>query len=551
MTEVARELKEQVGPYRLIRAIGAGGSARIDLARIERAYNFQRHVVVKRPLEHLRGDPQVAASLRREARIGGRLRHPNLVAVLDAGMHDGYDYLVLEYIHGTSLRTLMQTEVGARVREVPIAVALGIAIDVARGLHDAHELNDESGSPLGLVHRDVSPGNVLLGLDGAVKLADFGIAKETRVATLSGSMHGTVTYMAPEQCRGHAFDRRADIFSIGVIFYELVTKQRLFWADNDVASLHRVLSGQVTPPRKIDAAISKPLEDIVMMAVAQDPQGRFGTAREFADALEALAAAEGHVIGARWIARTLEEVIGAKHAPWIPATTAVEPLHALPAGDAWEPATLREDEPAPEPSLVAVIEATAADAEPIDPAFGPHDPRVFEEGEVPSSPVVTARPQTAAKPRRRPWLVPAGVLAVGGGIAIGLIVATSNSETPPPRPPPLTRPALPPVHEVAPPALPPVQDTVQGTVGSDDIAIEPVDTTKPNPARRRHHHQTTTAHVGSGTGSAVSAPIPTPVDAGVAPLATGSGSGTKGPSEWKPDIFLPTDVGSNKRKNSP
>ena len=97
----------------------------------------------------------------------------------------------------------------------------------------------------------MSPGNVLLGLDGTVKLADFGIAKETRVATLSGSMHGTVTYMAPEQCRGHAFDRRADVFSLGVILYELVTGARLFWADNDVASLHRVLSGDVARPRKL------------------------------------------------------------------------------------------------------------------------------------------------------------------------------------------------------------------------------------------------------------------------------------------------------------
>ncbi|HEY6035611.1 MAG TPA: serine/threonine-protein kinase, partial [Kofleriaceae bacterium] len=266
MTQPARGLEETVGPYRLIRAIGAGGSARIDLARIDRAYNFQRHVVIKRPLEHLRGDPLVAASLRREARIGGRLRHPNLVAVLDAGtvspQEGGYDYLALEYVQGTSLRDLMQADVPAgQVRAVPIEVALGIVIDLARGLHDAHELRDERGEPLGLVHRDISPGNVLLGLDGAVKVADFGIAKETRVSTLSGSMHGTVTYMAPEQCRGHAFDRRADLWAAGVILYELATHQRLFWADNDVASLHRVLSGQITRPRKLVPALPGGLED--------------------------------------------------------------------------------------------------------------------------------------------------------------------------------------------------------------------------------------------------------------------------------------------------
>src|SRR5512134_2646549 len=227
--------RDRVGPYQLLKAIGAGGSARVDLARIDRAYGFQRHVVIKRPLEHLRGDARAADSLRREARLGARLRHPNLVAILDAGVHDGYDYLVLDYVHGGSLRTLMQTDEGARVRDVSLEVALAIVRDGARGVHEAHELHDERGAPLGLVHRDVSPGNILIGLDGAVKLADFGIAKETRVATLSGSMHGTVTYMAPEQCRGHAFDRRADVFSLGVILYELVTGTRLFWADNDVA----------------------------------------------------------------------------------------------------------------------------------------------------------------------------------------------------------------------------------------------------------------------------------------------------------------------------
>jgi eukaryotic-like serine/threonine-protein kinase len=371
------DARDRVGPYLLLRAIGAGGSARVDLARIDRAYNFQRHVVIKRPLEHLRADPAVAESLRREARIGGRLRHPNLVAVLDAGMHDGYDYLALEYVHGTSLRSLMQTEISGHVRAIPLAVALGIVVDICRALHAAHELTDERGTPLGLVHRDVSPGNVLLGLDGAVKLADFGIAKETRVATLSGSMHGTVTYMAPEQCRGHAFDRRADIFSVGVILYELVTQRRLFWADNDVASLHRVLSGQVPPPRSVDPSISPALEQLIMTAIAHLPDHRFNNARALADAIEGLAASEGHVLGARWLARTLEEEIGPKHAPWIAATTIVQAI------------------PMAEGSLVELIAATPDPDELADFNFGPSDERAIEEGSVPSAPAAPVRAMTA------------------------------------------------------------------------------------------------------------------------------------------------------------
>jgi eukaryotic-like serine/threonine-protein kinase len=425
MTAAPEPEREQVGPYKLIAAIGAGGSARIDLARIDRAYSFQRHVVVKRPLEHLRADRAARAQLEREARIGGRLRHPNLVAVLDAGTHDGYPYLVLEYVHGSSLRTLMQTEVGGRVRELPVPVALGIAIDVARGMHDAHELTDEHGAPLGLVHRDVSPGNILLGSDGTVKLADFGIAKETRVSTLSGSMHGTVTYMAPEQCRGHAFDRRADIFSLGVILYELVTETRLFWADNDVASLHRVLSGNVPRPRKIKPHLPPVLEEIVMTALAHDAERRFATARQLADALEGHAAHEGLVLGARRLAGAMEQAFGRQQAPWVAARTVVDPPG--------------------EGSLVEIIAAAAPPDEPLLPTFGPSEDGADEAA-------LTPVPQ----PRRRskaPLAIAILLAVVAGSAATYLAMSwigddrareiTTRPTPPPPAQQPVTKPEPP------------------------------------------------------------------------------------------------------------
>ena len=433
MSEPALETRELVGPYRLIRAIGAGGSARIDLARIDRAYGFQRHVVVKRPLEHLRGDAGVAASLRREAKIGGRLRHPNLVGVLDAGTHDGYDYLVLEYVHGASLRTLMQTEIAGLVREVPLPVALGIVIDIARALHDAHELTDDDDAPLGLVHRDVSPNNVLLALDGTVKLADFGIAKETRVATLSGSMHGTVTYMAPEQCRGHAFDRRADVFSLGVILYELVTQRRLFWADNDVASLHRVLSGQVEPPRRVKPSLSPALEAIVMTAVAPVPELRFATMRQLADALEALAASEAHVLGARRVAQTMEELVGPAHNPWIGATTIVD----VPRKG--------------EGSLVEVIEAVESDVESVFPTFGPAHDRGREEGVVPSAPAMPT-PVARSSPRSRRLAILAAAVLVGAAAAVALTFGLPERGSDKPTP------AVAPVPTAPQPTLDPTAD---------------------------------------------------------------------------------------------
>jgi eukaryotic-like serine/threonine-protein kinase len=483
MTTAAAEERERVGPYRILRAIGAGGSARIDLARIDRAYGFQRHVVIKRPLEHLRSNAQVSASLRREARIGGQLRHPNLVAILDAGVHDGYDYLALEYVHGAALRAVMQTGSAGEVRELPLGVALAIVCDVARGMHEAHELTDDQGSPLGLVHRDVSPGNVLIGFDGGVKLADFGIAKETRVSTLSGSMHGTVTYMAPEQCQGHAFDRRADVFSLGVILYELVTGTRLFWADNDVASLHRVLSGSVPRPRKVKPQVASALEEIVMTAVAHEASKRFATALELATAVELYAASAGEVLGARWIARSIEEIVGARHAPWI-ATSGV--MAAAAEAIAEEPLAPEEA------SLVELIVATGAE-EPVDPSFGDTGGDTGDDGAIDEAAGIAEASRgsagraghslaSGATSRRRARRLIAGgagvTLALGAVVA--LIVGMRSADSPAARSGPVvpaslgSAPGVPNAPtETATPSPKPTSPTNPTNPNSEPAAIEP------------------------------------------------------------------------------
>ncbi|HVK87685.1 MAG TPA: serine/threonine-protein kinase, partial [Kofleriaceae bacterium] len=392
------EERELVGPYRVLKAIGAGGSARIDLAILHRAYGFERQVVLKRPLEHLRGDPTVAGTLQREAALGGRLVHPNLVAVLDAGTHDGYDYLALEYVAGPSLRELMR-ETRGEVQALPLAAVLSIIVGVARGLHGAHELADDDGSPLGLVHRDVSPANVLLGRDGSVKLSDFGIAKDTRVSTLSGSMRGTVTYMAPEQCRGHAFDRGADIFSLGVILHELLTRRRLFWADNDVASLHRVLSGDVPDPRQLDPSIAPELAELAMEALAYDALARIPTAAELADRLEAFAFSTGLVLGSRAIARAV-------------AATGDSPRASRSASPLEVP---------DEPSLIAAIQGAN---EPIIP------PPASAAPARPISAPLAAEPSPVRRSRSLLAVPLALALAGGGVIAWRLAQSEPDPRTP-------------------------------------------------------------------------------------------------------------------------
>ena len=562
------EDRERVGPYRVIQAIGAGGSARIDLARIDRAYGFQRHVVLKRPLEHLRGNARVAASLRREARIGGQLRHPNLVAVLDAGIHDGYDYLVLEYVHGAALRAVMQAEAPGRVRELPLAVALAIVSDVARGMHEAHELTDDGGSPLGLVHRDVSPGNILLGLDGTVKLADFGIAKETRVSTLSGSLHGTVTYMAPEQCQGHAFDRRADIFSLGVILYELVTGTRLFWADNDVASLHRVLSGTVPRPREVKPQLPSPLEDLVMTAVAHDAGQRYPTALALAAALERYAADAGEVIGARWIARTMENVVGPKQVPWIAAATVPDPA------------------PRNDGSLVELIAAAGPD-EPLPASFGDGGEDLGLAVDPPSAPPpplpnrAPGAPAGRTQRRRRALATGLVALTVIGGAAATALVMTRHPDTPAttaaPEPrqapsttaaaPPVTSPA-PPVTGAGPPEHPVSPASGAASPGTADVAPAqtipspspaPATADAPPPVTRAPTPATTAVKTRHRAKPAVPAPPRGPNDAkaadhtvtplpAAAPATAAAESGSPQPAarppanvEWKPTLLLPTD----------
>jgi serine/threonine-protein kinase len=518
----AEQAHDRVGPYQLVKAIGAGGSARVDLARIDRAYGFQRHVVIKRPLEHLRGDQKAGDSLQREARLGGRLRHPNLVAVLDAGRHDGYDYLVLEYVHGGSLRTLMQHDEPARVRDMPLEVALSIVRDVARGLHEAHELVDEKGAPLGLVHRDVSPGNVLVGLDGAIKLADFGIAKETRVATLSGSMHGTVTYMAPEQCRGHAFDRRADIFSLGVILYELVTGQRLFWADNDVASLHRVLAGNVPRARKVKPGIAPALDDLIMSAVAHDPLRRLPNAKSLGDLIDAYAWSARQIHDSRQEGAWRNYMLGPRDNPWIGATTIVD-MQAAP-----EP-----DEPELAAPLVDLIASAPADEPPPPATFGPTDPGVHTFDEIDTKP---ERSPAGKRSNRRALAFAGGAIAIGVGIGVGLLVKGGTEPKPNDQPaaasdPPVEAPAA----IVDTPAEP-----AEETPSDDETEIvieEPEVASTPGRPTKRHRHRP-------------KKPTETKVTTETKAEGAKSGSAASKPPkvEWNPTMLLPTDKGSGTKK---
>ena len=237
-----------VGRYQLLRRLAIGGMAELHLACAMGVGGFQKVVVLKRVLPHLAADAGFVRMFLDEARLAAHLDHPNIVQVIDSGEAAGEYFYAMEYVHGRNVRELLGA--ASHAGGMPLAVALTIAVGIAAALEHAHGRVDLEGRPLDLVHRDVSPSNVLVSYDGAVKLTDFGIAKAaTRTQeTTAGTMKGKIGYMSPEQCRGEAVDRRSDIFSLGVVLFELTTCERLFFGDSDFAVLNKVVSSNSTTP---------------------------------------------------------------------------------------------------------------------------------------------------------------------------------------------------------------------------------------------------------------------------------------------------------------
>ena len=220
-----------VGRYALHHEIASGGMAVVHIGRLMGPVGFARTVAIKRLHPHLAHNPEFVAMFLDEARLAARIRHPNVVSTLDVVATEGELFVVMEYVPGDALARLLFTA-SSRGESVPLAIASSIMVDVLHGLHAAHEASDERGQPLGLVHRDVSPHNVLVGTDGAAHLIDFGIAKAAGRAqvTREGQLKGKLAYMAPEQLKGSSggakVDRRADVFAVGTILWEIVTGHR-------------------------------------------------------------------------------------------------------------------------------------------------------------------------------------------------------------------------------------------------------------------------------------------------------------------------------------
>jgi len=272
----------QVGPYELLLPIAAGGMATVFLARHHGAGGFCREVALKLLHPHLRLEPRVVEELLEEARLAALLRHPNVVPVLDARDDPEATYLVMDYVEGDTVAGLIERAEQEEYR-LPQAVNLRILSDVLEGLKAAHELRGPKGRCLGLVHRDVSPQNILVGVDGIARLTDFGIAKASnRLAlTRTGLVKGKVGYMAPEQARGQPLDQRCDVWAAGVVAWELFAGRRLFDSDNDIATAVRLLEQRPPRLRTVRADVPAAVDDAVAYALVPEADLRCPTAGEF------------------------------------------------------------------------------------------------------------------------------------------------------------------------------------------------------------------------------------------------------------------------------
>jgi serine/threonine-protein kinase len=293
----------KLGRYSLFAELASGGMATVYLGRMNGELGFGRTVAIKRMHPHTAREPEFVSMFLDEARVAARIQHPNVVATLDIVDSDNELFLVMEYVHGASLSALLRAarNMGA---DVPIANVVSIAIGCLNGLHAAHEAKDEHGRPLGIVHRDVSPQNVLVGADGVARLLDFGVARAAMriVSTREGQLKGKLRYMAPEQVTGEV-SRKSDIYSAGVVLWEALTRQRLFSGDTQAQLLSNVLQSAVPPPSRFNREISAQMDGVVLKALARDARDRWDTAFEMAHALDETLRPASSMTVSEWVQR--------------------------------------------------------------------------------------------------------------------------------------------------------------------------------------------------------------------------------------------------------
>ena len=271
-----RSLNENFGNYTLVRQIAVGGMAEVFLGRHSGPAGFEKEIVIKRIRPHLTEQPNFVEMFLGEAKLAAQLSHPNIVQIYDLGKIDDTYFIAMEYVDGRDMSAVIP-KCRANNIQLPVEYAMRICSSVCEGLYYAHTKSDDYGSPLYIVHRDISPENIRIAWSGTVKLLDFGIAKASKRAneTRGGEIKGKISYMSPEQIVGKDVDHRSDIFSLGIVLYESLTGFKLFTGETDLATMQNILDGKIYPPSYYREHVPKEAEAIVMKALTKDRRKRY------------------------------------------------------------------------------------------------------------------------------------------------------------------------------------------------------------------------------------------------------------------------------------
>jgi serine/threonine-protein kinase len=421
-----------LGRYALYGEIAAGGMATVHLARLLGPVGFAKTVAIKRLHPHLAKDPDFVAMFLEEARLAARVKHPNVVSTLDVVSEEGELFLVMEYVAGESLSRLVRKTREAGKRVSPRFV-LSIMCGALDGLHAAHEAKSERGGALGLVHRDVSPQNIHVGVDGAARVLDFGIAKATnRVQeTRTDQIKGKVAYMSPEQLAKGAIDRRADVYSASVCLWEALTGERLFKADDVPTLVYAIINEEIRRPSSIVPDLPSAIDEIVLKGLAREAEHRWPSAHAMAEALEkAMRPAPRREIGS-WVESTAGDALAWR----------MELVHQIESetSNSMPPPLVRHDSPGTAFEASGVVPAEEAEAQ----ALAPNEEGLEETETLTAQPKVHV-PDEAAPAREKPQTSLVGMAAVGAGAAIlmlGLVLFFLRPLHPAAEPPPAPTPS--------------------------------------------------------------------------------------------------------------
>jgi eukaryotic-like serine/threonine-protein kinase len=299
--------------YEIVGEIAAGGMATVYLGRLAGVGGFQRFVAIKRLHPHLANEPDFVTMFLDEARLAASIHHPHVVPILEVGTSSAGYYVVMEYIEGDTFGRLLARAASMKKR-IPRGIVLRVVLDSLAGLHAAHELRDENDVPVMLVHRDVSPQNILVGTDGNARITDFGVARATSrlASTRSGQLKGKLAYMAPEQAKGEgAVDRRADVFAVGIVLWEALLGKRLFKGETELQTLHRLLFDPIPRITDLDPSLPPAIDEVISRALRRDPNERFESAAEMGEALERAAEVSNTPIASsRHVTQFVNQTVG-------------------------------------------------------------------------------------------------------------------------------------------------------------------------------------------------------------------------------------------------